>query len=359
MRSGKTRIDRTRNVAESSGTGTGELTPNRRGCCAASRSDFPVDNSERQSTHVPGSSAPGDTATAPFCFSPSTTPLDLGMVYLKSPEFLMGSEAGEGYPGDGEAPQRTVKCSPYRISACTVSNAQFARFVTETGYVTDAERYGWSFVFHLFLPLEQRTGLRSPAGLPWWLQVKGACWSLPEGPGSHNHDRMDHPVTHVTWRDANAFCHWSGSRLPTEAEWEYAARGGLENKRYGWGDSLQPDGRHQCNIWQGEFPNTNTADDGYTGTAPVDSFEANGHGLYNVCGNVWEWCADWFSPNYHRVTRRDNPIYLIPSGARSIRGGSFLCHRSWCNRYRVAARSSIAPDTSTSHCGFRVVALSH
>ncbi len=267
----------------------------------------------------------------------------------------MGDENAEGYPGDGEGPQRHVRCASFCIAPCTVTNSEFDRFVKDSGYITTAEKFGWSFVFYNFVPENIRFGLKSPADTPWWLQVRGACWAAPEGPGSDINARMGYPVTHVSWYDAQAYCHWSETRLPSEAEWECAARGGLEGKRYAWGDILEPKGNHQCNIWQGSFPDCNTAEDGYIATAPANSFKPNQFGLYNVCGNVWEWCEDWFSPNYHRVTRAQDPIYLIPTGNRSMRGGSFLCHRSYCNRYRVAARSSNTPESSTSHCGFRVV----
>ncbi len=269
----------------------------------------------------------------------------------------MGSDDPEGFPADGEGPRRVVRCSDYAIAAKAVSNAEFQRFIDATGYQTDAERFGWSFVFAGCLPepVREETAERV-AGLHWWRRVDGACWQAPEGPGSHLGDRAGHPVVHVSWQDADAYCRWSRTRLPTEAEWEFAARGGLDGQRYPWGNELHPDGAHRCNIWQGSFPDRNTLEDGWFATAPVDAFEPNGFGLYNVCGNVWEWCADWFTPNYHHVTPADDPRYIVPSGSRSMRGGSFLCHYTYCNRYRVAARSSNTPDSSTNHCGFRVVA---
>jgi formylglycine-generating enzyme required for sulfatase activity len=196
---------------------------------------------------------------------------------------------------------------------------------------------------------------RAPAQTPWWLPVPRAYWAQPEGPGSTVLDRLDHPVVHVSWNDAQAYCRWARAHLPSEAQWEYAARGGLEGCTFPWGDELTPDGEHRCNVWQGDFPIRNTGDDGYVGTAPVGAYAPNGFGLHNVAGNVWEWCSDYFSPAYHRETSDADPVFVLPTPARSLRGGSFLCHRSYCNRYRVAARSSNTPDTSASNIGFRVV----
>jgi sulfatase modifying factor 1 len=271
-------------------------------------------------------------------------------------EFTMGTDSSEGFTGDGEGPARRVQCSAFHIAAHAVTNQEFARFVQATDYRTTAEIAGWSFVFrgHLDQSAKVKPLLAVP-DTPWWVQVEGACWYQPEGPGSGLEDRSRHPVTHVSWFDAIAYCRWMGARLPTEAQWEYAARGALDYCLYPWGNELLPGGEHRCNIWQGSFPDLDLGEDGYTSTAPVDAFEPNGYGLYNCCGNVWEWCADWFTPNYHQVTRTQDPIYLVPTGRRSMRGGSFLCHASYCNRYRVAARSSNAPDSTTSHCGFRVV----
>lgn len=191
-------------------------------------------------------------------------------------------------------------------------------------------------------------------GAPWWLNVRGADWAHPTGPLSQWQEIPDHPVVHVSWHDAEAYCRWSGRRLPTEAEWEYAARGGLAGRRYPWGDELSgPVGEHLCNIWQGDFPRENTVKDGFLATAPVRSFPPNGFGLFEFSGNVWEWCSDWFLPKYYRKAPTNNPQGPTIGRGRVMRGGSFLCHDSYCNRYRVAARSSNSPESASSNCGFR------
>jgi formylglycine-generating enzyme required for sulfatase activity len=187
----------------------------------------------------------------------------------------------------------------------------------------------------------------------WWRKVDGADWLHPEGPDTNIAGREKYPVTHVSWNDARAFAEWAGKRLPTEAEWEFAARGGLEQKRFAWGDELTPGGTHMCNIWQGDFPTQNTAEDGYAGTAPIDAFAPNGFGFYTITGNTWEWCSDWFSPDYHLLATRSNPVGPSGGQTKSMRGGSYLCHGSYCNRYRVAARTSNTPDSSTTNIGFR------
>ncbi|WP_425524784.1 formylglycine-generating enzyme family protein [Saccharopolyspora ipomoeae] len=264
-----------------------------------------------------------------------------GMVVLPGGVFRMGTEDADGFPDDAEGPIREVRVDSFAIDRHAVSNARFAEFVEATGFVTEAERFGWTYVFAKFLPGHLRKESPRPEQTPWWCGVSGASWSRPEGPGSDLDGRWDHPVVHVSWNDAVAYCTWAGKRLPTEAEWEYAARGGLDQARYPWGDELTPGGEHRCNIWQGRFPVRNTAEDGHVGTAPVDSFEPNGFGLHNVSGNVWEWCADRFAEGIEN---------------RSMRGGSYLCHDSYCNRYRVAARTSNTPDSSSGNLGFRCVA---
>ncbi len=283
------------------------------------------------------------------------------MVRIPGGAFRMGAEDGAGFPADGEGPVRTVTLRPYHIDALCVTNSRFARFVKETGWVTEAERIGWSFVFAPFVPpaAHHRVLDASVPGAPWWAAVRGACWRAPDGPGSSIGERGNHPVVHVSWRDARAYAAWAGKRLPTEAEWERAARGGLDGARYPWGDELAPRGRHRCNIWHGVFPTRNTAEDGHVGTAPANAFAPNGFGLHNCSGNVWEWCADRWSTTWHvpeSPRTRHDPQGPPDGDSRVLRGGSYLCHDSYCNRYRVAARTGNTPDASTGHTGFRCAA---
>lgn len=279
------------------------------------------------------------------------------MISLPGGAFLMGTDYAEAFPQDGEGPVRSVTLDPFLIDKYPVTNDLFGRFVTETGYQTEAERFGWSFVFwsHISKARYHELVKDTVANAPWWCKVPRASWNAPEGPGSDIRRRGNFPVVHVSWHDAQAFCEWSGQRLPTEAEWEYAARGGLEQKLYPWGDKLRPGGWHLCNIWQGDFPREDTGDDGFTGTCPVDAFPSNGFGLFSMTGNTWEWCADWFSAQ-HNLAVTSNPRGPETGEARVMKGGSFLCHKSYCNRYRVAARSSNTPDSSCAHTGFRCAA---
>jgi sulfatase modifying factor 1 len=283
---------------------------------------------------------------------------DAEVVTIPAGTFRMGDARGVGNLGDGETPVHEVRIEQFEIDATSVTNAQFARFVEATGYRTEAEVFGYSAVFHLARTAPDDDVLGQPPQTPWWLGVRGADWRQPGGAGSSVDDLAEHPVVHVTWNDAQAFCAWAGRRLPTEAEWEYASRGGLDGATYPWGDEA-PDaaGDWSCNIWQGVFPASNTLDDGWLTTAPVRSFAPNGYGLWQTVGNVWEWCADWFSADYYAQSPAAQPRGPETGTARILRGGSFLCHDSYCNRYRNSARSSNTPDSSMSNAGFRTVAL--
>lgn len=275
------------------------------------------------------------------------------LVTLPGGSFPMGSEADHAYPGDGEGPVHVVAVGPFSIDPLAVTNDAFAAFAVATDHVTEAERYGWSFVFGGLLP-DDFPDTQGVASAPWWRQVLGASWRRPEGPHSGLDGRGQHPVVHVSWADAQAYCAWSGTRLPTEAEWEYAASGGRTGARFPWGDDLEPGGHHRMNVFQGTFPSSNTSADGYAGTAPVDAYPPNGFGLHNMTGNVWEWCADWFDPGWYEQRESVDPVGP-PSGThRVMRGGSYLCHESYCRRYRVTARSANTPDSSTGNLGFRV-----
>ena len=279
-----------------------------------------------------------------------------GMIDLPGGRFLMGTDYVQGFPADGEGPVRSVVVSPFSIDIAPVTNAQFGEFIRATDYVTEAERYGWSFVFWAHIPEARFEKLvdDTVAQAPWWCKVYGATWKSPEGPGSHVNTRADYPVVHVSFHDATAYAAWAGKQIPTEAEWEYAARGGLEQKLYPWGNDLTPNGTHLCNIWQGEFPTNDTGEDGFAGTCPVRAFPPNAFGLYSITGNVWEWTADWFGTR-HPKTESTNPKGPKQGTNKVMKGGSFLCHASYCNRYRVAARTQNTPDSSTSNIGFRCV----
>ena len=265
------------------------------------------------------------------------------------------------YPTDGEGPSRLIWLDEFKISKFSVTNSEFAEFVEATGYVTEAEIYGWSYVFNGFIDdiaaSKKSSGVATSA--PWWLAIEGAYWFKPFGNLQTIETLLDHPVVHVSHTDALEFCRWSGYKLPTEAQWEKASRGGLTGKLFPWGDELLEGEKHNTNIWQGEFPQLNTQDDGFFGTAPINSFSPNNYGLYNTVGNVWEWTNDFWSARWHipntEETRKNPTGPEKAAGNRVLKGGSFMCHDSYCFRYRNSARTYNSPNTSTSHIGFRCV----
>ena len=254
-------------------------------------------------------------------------------------------------PQDHESPARVVSLKSFFIDTEAVSNERFQAFVEKTGYVTDAERYGNSFVFKGLLKDQKDYG-NAVAAASWWRLENGACWRKPGGNASSWKLFPSHPVVHITWNDAMEFAKWAGGRLPTEAEWEHAARGGLGDVKYPWGNKEPNDNDFfPCNIWQGDFPDSNLGLDGFKATAPSRSFAPNAFGLYNMVGNTWEWTAD-------NDTNPNNEGQLTSSN-KICKGGSYLCHKSYCYRYRIAARTSNSKDTSSSHTGFRLVYDEH
>ncbi|MBY6122356.1 formylglycine-generating enzyme family protein [Mameliella alba] len=269
--------------------------------------------------------------------------------------FEMGTRKSR-FPDDRDSPRRKVRVSGFLLSPTTVTNAEFGRFVATTGYRTVAEQEGWTYVFHSLLEDPARHP-DHPPGLSWWRKVAGASWAAPTGPGSGLDGLEDHPVVHIAWYDALAYARWGGLRLPREAEWERAARGGQARMKFPWGNALIPPEGFAMNTWQGRFPDENTADDGYVATAPVTAYRPNGYGLFNMCGNVWEWVADRFGPlpEPGRLPARD-PTGAETGLARVQRGGSYLCHESYCDRYHVHSRTRNDPDSTTGNCGFRVAA---
>lgn len=307
----------------------------------------------------------------PFALS---SPPPVKEVWIPGGEFMMGDEEF-----DDARPLHKVHVDGFWMGETEVTNEQFAWFVKQTGYVTIAERTprpeDFPNVPREELPARMVAGspVFTPAKYPigqecrncanWWEYREGANWRHPEGPDSNLRGREKYPVVHIAWEDAAAYARWAGKRLPTEAEWERAARGGLEGKRYYWGDELCPDGKWMANIWQGQFPTENREDDGFAGAAPVGSFPPNKFGLYDMAGNVWEWCADWYRPDYYAVSPKDNPrgpdSSIDPDGRdepkRVQRGGSFLCSDNYCVRYRAGARGQGEPKTGLSHTGFRCV----
>jgi formylglycine-generating enzyme required for sulfatase activity len=290
-----------------------------------------------------------------------------GMVYLRGGTFLMGSNDPDPACADGacqitfanERPVHEVKVHGFWIDKNEVTNEQFARFAEATGYVTDAEKIGNAIVFDV-----EGCGNRDQdkeLALRGFRLVNKADWRHPEGPGSSIVQRMSHPVVQVSWNDAVAYARWAAKRLPTEAEWEYAARAGGKDVKFGCGNELKKDGKWLCNIWQGDFPRRNAGEDGFLGTAPVGSFPANAVGLHDMAGNAWEWCADWYDERYYAWSPRDNPQgaefskCAAHGQCRVQRGGSWRCSDQYCSGYRTSARGHGEPDAAINHTGFRCV----
>ncbi|SLM99274.1 formylglycine-generating enzyme family protein [Brevibacterium yomogidense] len=306
--------------------------------------------------------AAGETAGPPAALLERLTAAagsDLRFAGLPGGSFRMGAEDALAYPADGEGPVRSARVAPFAIATTTVTTAQFAAFVKETGHRTDAEVLGTSLVFSGLLPAEVRAAAPAVLATPWWREVAGATWFQPEGPGSSvvaatdaearsgaaievtdscgpSADRAAHPVTHVSQRDALAYAEWVGARLPTETEWEYASRGGLDQQPYPWGAQREPGGEVRMSTFPGQFPDGPT---GPVGTVAADAFPPNGYGLHNTTGNVWEWTVSTFGDDDPR------PV---------LRGGSYMCHASYCRRYRTSARTAASADTSLGHTGFRL-----
>lgn len=298
--------------------------------------------------------------------SSAPDPAPEGMVWIPAGQFWMGSEDAAFMDA---RPVHQVTLDGFWMDRTEVTNAQFAKFVEETGYKTFAEQPtdGTKAGSIVFKPPAGKVSLENP--LVWWQFVDGANWRHPDGPGSSIEGKEKHPVVQVSWNDAAAYAKWAGKRLPTEAEWEYAARGGLDRQRFCWGDELLPGGKWQANIWQGDFPHENTKADGYERTAPVGSFPTNGFGLHDMSGNVWEWCADWYRPDYYRVSPERNP--QGPESTTSYdpnepdilkkvqRGGSFMCSDLYCIRYLPGGRGKGEPNSAAMHLGFRCVRSAH
>jgi len=274
------------------------------------------------------------------------------LVHLGGGTFIMGTDDSP-IPQDGEAPARTVILNPFAIDKYEVSNGEFREFVLATKHITEAEKFGDSFVMDYFLAEEVNKDIKQAVkDAQWWLPVPNANWKQPEGKGSTIKDRLNHPVVHVSWNDALAYCRWKGSRLPTEAEWEYACRGGKQNRLFPWGNKYKPRDEHRVNIWQGNFPHNNTAEDGCKGTCEVDTFLQNNYKLHNMVGNVWEWVLDWWTTN-HSYKPVSNPRGPESGKDKVKKGGSFMCSKKFCYRYRCAARNFNSADSTASNLGFR------
>ncbi|BDD09893.1 hypothetical protein FUAX_23250 [Fulvitalea axinellae] len=337
-------------------------------CCAETPARFAT--AKKEGTKTANVAKPGTSS-------------DKGMILIPAGQFTMGGNNEQARPD--ELPRHEVKVSSFLMDATEVTNQQFKEFVDATGYITIAERKPvWEEIKKQLPPgtpkppeealVASSLVFRQPANdqrinhpTEVWEWRQGADWKHPQGPGSDIKGKMNHPVVHVAWEDAHAYAQWAGKRLPTEAEWEWAARGGLKDNVYPWGNEKVEEGSLKTNNWQGQFPYTNTATDGFTGSAPVKSFAPNGYGLYDMAGNAWEWTADWYRPDYYQ-TLADEGLATDPKGPvqsydpteptvpkKVTRGGSFLCHDSYCSGFRVAARMRTSPDTGLNHTGFRCV----
>jgi len=306
-----------------------------------------------------------------------------GMVWIPAGNFMMGGDNEQARKD--EYPKHGVKVNGFYMDATEVTNAQFSEFVKATGYITTAEKdINWEEIKSqvppntpkppdsvlkaaslIFVPTKSEVNLNDYS--QWWAWTRGANWKHPNGPNTDIIGKDNFPVTHVSWDDAVAYSKWAGKRLPTEAEWEYAARGGLVNNTYSWGKTFDENGVSKCNFWQGNFPYLNLNKDGFMGAAPVKSFAPNGYGLYDVAGNVWEWCADLYNNDYYTQLSKTK-LAINPKGPtksfdpdeplitkRVMRGGSFLCNDSYCSGYRVSARMKSSPDSGMEHLGFRCV----
>lgn len=320
------------------------------------------------------------------CLPPSrfaTANSNNDMVLVQGGDFIMGTNDDESY--EQERPAHKVHVDPFYIDKTEVTNKEFKAFVDATGYVTVAERKpDWEELKTMLPPGTPKPDdeLLQPGSMvfsapttdvpttdisAWWKWVEGASWKHPEGPASNINDRMNHPVVHIAWEDANAYCKWAKKRLPTEAEWEFAARGGLVEKRFGWGDDFKKDQHFMANTFQGKFPSRNTGEDGYLGTSPVGSFAPNGYGLYDMIGNVWEWTSDWYDFDEYKKINVKQVLYnphgpdktFNPENSyakeRVTKGGSFLCADNYCINYRPSARRGTSYDSGASHIGFRCV----
>jgi formylglycine-generating enzyme required for sulfatase activity len=317
-----------------------------------------------------------------YCGAEEKEGIPPGMVLIPGAEFFMGSERPESR--GNEKPVIKVRVDAFLIDERDVTNADFRKFVTATGYKTTAERpVDWEEIKKqlepgtpkppeeslqpgsmVFKPTDGPVDLKEMAG--WWAWTIGADWQHPAGSKSNLDGLDNHPVVQVSWDDAVAYAKWVGKRLPTEAEWEFAARGGLEGKRFPWGDEFKPNGKFMTNTWTGEFPHKNTKEDGFERTSPVKTYPANGYGLYDMGGNVWNWVSDWYRVDIHARNKLDQKSCHNPQGPKSsyspahpnqqervTKGGSFLCHVDYCESYRPAARRGTPPDTGMSHIGFR------